>query len=106
MPATKDLNRHDDCMMAGVLFGLLNDALGFGYLSMHEDRKGFFAYQWSFEAGHNQYGNRYVFNPLLHRIDQLGALDDLAEQIANQWKAFHRGCQPPDSETEMRNETH
>lgn len=57
---------------------------------MHESRKGLFVYQWSFEAGHNRYGNQYVFAPLRHRIDQRGTLEDLAERIVHQWKALHR----------------
>ena len=72
---------------AGELFGRLEEALGFGQLTMHMDAR-VFVFSWGFNAKGKAYGSQLHID----KDDIVFGCDvaDLATRTAKRWKADHK----------------
>ena len=87
-----------DYQMAGELFGRLEFELGFGYLSMYRDEQDFmFVYRWGFSAKSIPHGCRRVIDIRRQRLISRIPLEMIAQQIADEWKEFHRRASSTES---------
>lgn len=77
-----------DYRLAGEVFGRLELALKFGYLTMHKHNYGF-VFRFRFKAKGNSYSAEWIVHPLEIRMNKY-SVQDLVDQNVNRWKADFR----------------